>query len=217
MKDKAVLVFSGGPDSTTVLYMALRKGFEVFPLTFDYGQLAKMEIKCARSLSKRLGLKLRVVNLRSVGCLYAGATSLVDPNIPITSSFTKPIIVPFRNGIMLSIAVAYAECIGASRIFYGAQGSDAKNYPDCRLAFARAFESAAQLGTESKIVFEAPIIHLEKPQVLQLGKELGVPYGQTWSCYKEGEKHCGVCESCRNRKNAFAEAGIPDPTTYLIE
>ena len=215
MKEKAVVIFSGGPDSTTVLYLAMKRGYDVFPITFDYGQLAKKEIECATLISNKLGLTSRTVDLSGIACLYAGASSLIDPSIPITRDFTKPIIVPFRNGIMLSIAVAYAECLGATHIFYGAQGSDSKNYPDCRKEFARAFESAAQLGTDSKISVEAPLTAMEKSKVLLLGKTLGVPFGLTWSCYRPGERHCGVCEACQNRKKGFAEAGIHDPTEYL--
>lgn len=214
---KAVVVFSGGPDSSTALYLAIDKGFEVFPITFNYGQLAGKEVECAKELCRRLGLKWMMVDLRDLGKLYAGTTSLVDPSIPITREFTKPIIVPFRNGIMLAIAVAYAESVGAKKVFYGAHGSDAANYPDCREQFARAFEAAAQLGTDSKITVEAPLVKMSKSELLEVGQKLGVPFELTWSCYLSGELHCGECESCQNRKKAFAEAGIRDPTRYAKE
>jgi len=211
---KAVVVFSGGPDSTTVLYLTLKRGFQVFPLTFDYGQLAKREIEHARTIAEGLGLKLLVVDLSTMKEIYAGSTSIVDEKIPITKEFTAPIIVPFRNGIMLSVAVAYAQSIGASHVFYGAQGSDAANYPDCRPSFVEAFEEAARRGTDTGIEIEAPLAALKKGEVIKLGAELGVPFELTWSCYREGENHCGVCESCNNRRRAFAEAGIRDPTVY---
>ena len=214
MKAKAVVVFSGGPDSATALYIALKRGFEVFPITFDYWQLARKEIECAREMSKMLGLNWVLIDLSSVGKFYSGKTSLVDPSKPITSEFSKPIIVPFRNGVMLSIAVAFAESLGAERVFYGAQGSDAKHYPDCRGTFVKAFESAARFGTDSKISIEAPLITLKKSGVLKLGEELGVPFEMTWSCYSQRRKHCGECESCNNRKQAFTDAGIEDPTEY---
>jgi 7-cyano-7-deazaguanine synthase len=214
MKAKAVVVFSGGPDSATALYIALKKGFEVFPITFDYGQLARREIECAREISKMLKLGLILIDLTNFGKIYSGKTSLVDPSKPITSEFSEPIIVPFRNGVMLSIAVAYADSIGAERVFYGAQGSDAKHYPDCRENFVEAYESAARLGTNSKISIEAPLITLKKGEVFKLGKELGVPFEMTWSCYSQNMKHCGKCESCNNRKRAFADADIKDPTEY---
>jgi 7-cyano-7-deazaguanine synthase len=211
---KAVVVFSGGPDSTTVLYLALKRGFQVFPLTFDYGQLAEREIEHARVIAERLGLRLLAVDLAAMKGIYSGSTSLVDESIPITEEFTSPIIVPFRNGIMLAIAVAYAQSIGATHVFYGAQGSDAAHYPDCRPSFVEAFREAARRGTDSEIEIEAPLASMKKSEVIKLGTELGVPFKLTWSCYRQGERHCGVCESCNNRKRAFLEAGIKDPTMY---
>jgi len=211
---KAVVVFSGGPDSTTVLYLALKRGFQVFPLTFDYGQLAEREIEHARAIAERLGLRLLAVDLAAMKGIYSGSTSLVDERIPITEEFTSPIIVPFRNGIMLAIAVAYAQSIGATHVFYGAQGSDAAHYPDCRPSFVEAFREAARRGTDSEIEIEAPLASMKKSEVIKLGTELGVPFKLTWSCYRQGERHCGVCESCNNRKRAFLEAGIKDPTMY---
>ncbi|MBM5805873.1 MAG: 7-cyano-7-deazaguanine synthase QueC [Candidatus Verstraetearchaeota archaeon] len=211
---KAVVVSSGGPDSTTVLYLALKRGFQVFPLTFDYGQLAEREIEHARSIAERLGLRLLAVDLAAMKGVYSGSTSLVDERIPITEEFTSPIIVPFRNGIMLAIAVAYAQSIGATHVFYGAQESDAAHYPDCRPSFVEAFREAARRGTDSEIEIEAPLASMKKSEVIKLGTELGVPFKLTWSCYRQGERHCGVCESCNNRKRAFLEAGIRDPTMY---
>jgi len=211
---KAVVVFSGGLDSATALYEVLSRGFDASTITFDYGQLARKEIECAREISKRLGLKWLLIDLSSVRKVYAGTTSLVDKNIPITKKFTQSLIVPFRNGIMLALAVAYAESIGAAHIFYGAQGSDASNYPDCRMDFVDAFQKAAGLGTGSNIIIEAPLINMKKSEVLKLGAKLGVPFELTWSCYRKGEKHCGVCESCVNRKKAFEEAGIIDKVEY---
>jgi 7-cyano-7-deazaguanine synthase len=123
--------------------------------------------------------------------------------------------VPFRNAIFLSTAVAYAVAIGAMRIFYGAQGSDAPYYPDCRKEFYESFQSAARLGTGQDLVIEAPFSQMSKSALVKLGSQLGVPFGLTWSCYLNGQKHCGKCESCTNRKKAFAEAGLKDPAEYV--
>ncbi|MBC7112854.1 MAG: 7-cyano-7-deazaguanine synthase QueC [Candidatus Methanomethyliales bacterium] len=216
MEKKAVVIFSGGPDSTTLLYLTIKRGYRAYPITFDYGQIAKKEIESAEKIAGSLGLDLKKVDLSVLKDIYIGSTSLVDEKIPITREFSKQLVVPFRNGLMLSFAVAYAQSIGAKYIFYGAQGSDEPYYPDCRSSFVRVFQRAARLGTDTKILIKAPLIKMKKSEVIKLGRELGVPFEMTWSCYKGGERHCGVCESCINRKKAFLEAGVPDPTNYEI-
>lgn len=213
--ERAVVVVSGGLDSTTVLYYALERGFSAFPVTFDYGQIARAEIRSAEAVSRRLGLPWRLVDLSGLSDLYMGATSLVDRGIEITREFSRPIIVPFRNAVLLSAAVAYADSIGARLVLYGAHASDAENYPDCRREFVEAMERAARLGTGSDISIEAPLLSLKKSEVVRLGARLGVPFELTWSCYRDGEVHCGSCESCENRRRAFIEAGVKDPTEYL--
>jgi 7-cyano-7-deazaguanine synthase len=123
-------------------------------------------------------------------------------------------VVPFRNAIFLSIAVSYAAGLGAHRIFYGAHGADAEFYPDCRQKFYKSLEQTARLGTEMNIYIEAPFSGISKSELIKIGTALSVPFQLTWSCYLDGEKHCGKCESCMNRKKAFKEAEIPDPTEY---
>ena len=214
-KGKCVVVFSGGPDSSTVAYWAKDQGYEVFAMTCKYGQIATKEVECATRIAAELGVSLKVIDLSSLKQIFSGVTSLVDANIPLTSSFSGPIIVPFRNAIFLSTAVAYAVAIGAMRIFYGAQGSDAQFYPDCRKEFYESFQSAARLGTGQDLVIEAPFSQMSKSALVKLGSQLGVPFGLTWSCYLNGQKHCGKCESCTNRKKAFAEAGLKDPAEYV--
>ncbi|MDI9644421.1 MAG: 7-cyano-7-deazaguanine synthase QueC [Candidatus Verstraetearchaeota archaeon] len=211
---RAVVVISGGLDSTTLLYYVLDKGFEALPITFDYGQIARAEIRSAEAISRRLGLKWMLVDLSGLSEIYKGATSLVDRKLEITGSFSRQIVVPFRNGVLLSVAVAYAQAVGAGHVFYGAQGSDIENYPDCRPEFVEAMERAARLGTGSGVSIRAPLSSMKKSEVVRLGNRLGVPFGLTWSCYRDSEKHCGICESCNNRKRAFAEAGVSDPTEY---
>jgi 7-cyano-7-deazaguanine synthase len=155
------------------------------------------------------------VDLGSLKDIFTGVTALCDKNIELTSTFTQPIIVPFRNAIFLSVAVAYAVSIGAAEVFYGAQGSDETFYPDCRKEFYESFENAARLGTGAEIRIEAPFNDLQKSEVIKVGMQLGVPFELTWSCYRGKEKHCGTCESCVNRKNAFKQAKIRDPTEYI--
>jgi len=212
--EKCVAVLSGGPDSSTVAYWAKKQGYEVYAITYNYGQRAVKEIEYACRIAERLGIPIKVVNLSSLKEIFEGATSLCDEKIPVTESFSQPLIVPFRNAIFLSIAVAYAMSIGATRVFYGAQASDRPFYPDCRREFYKSFEQAAKLGTERNITVEAPFSGIPKSEIIKIGFKLGVPFDLTWSCYLNGERHCGRCESCLNRKRAFEEAKMPDPTEY---
>ena len=213
-KEKFVVVLSGGPDSATVAYWAKKQGYAVHVITFKYGQIATKEVDCAKRIARKLAAPINVVNLSSLKDVFGDVTSLCNAYIPMTSSFSQPIIVPFRNGIFLSVAVSYASSIFANKIFYGAHGSDEPFYPDCRREFYKAFEKAACQGTGTEITIEAPFSDRSKAEIIKAGAELGVPFNLTWSCYRDGLKHCGKCESCVNRKKAFAGAGIPDPTDY---
>jgi 7-cyano-7-deazaguanine synthase len=213
-KAKCVVVLSGGPDSSTVAYWAKSQEYDVYALTFKYGQIAEKETDCARKIALELTVPHKIIDLSSLKTIFGGVTSLCDEAITMTSGFSETIIVPFRNAIFLSVAVAYAVSIGADRILYGAQGSDEQFYPDCRKEFYKAFEKAAQLGTCRPISIEAPFSNMRKSELLRIGAELGVPLQNTWSCYRDGATHCGKCESCVNRRNAFRESGVFDPTEY---
>lgn len=214
-REKCVVILSGGPDSSTVAYWAKKQGYDAYAITYKYGQIATKEVEHAAKIAKILGIPIKSIDLSSLGEIFAGVTSLCDEGIPMTASFSQPIIVPFRNAIFLSTAVAYAVSIGATKILYGAQGSDEQFYPDCRKEFYKSFERAARLGTERDIIVEAPFSDLPKSATIKKGSELEVPFHLTWSCYLNGTKHCGRCESCINRKRAFKEAAIPDPTEYM--
>jgi len=213
-KEKCVVVLSGGLDSSTVAYWAKKEGYDVHAITFRYGQIATKEVESAERIAKELGAPIKVVDLSSLREIFTGVTSLCDESIPMTSSFSQPIIVPFRNGILLSVAIAYAEVLGATRVFYGAQGSDEQFYPDCRKEFYKSFETTARLGTDRDIVIEAPFSQISKSDLVKIGTALGVPYYLTWSCYLNGARHCGRCESCANRRKAFEQTEIADPTEY---
>jgi 7-cyano-7-deazaguanine synthase len=208
-------VLSGGPDSTVVAYWARKQGYEVHALAFKYGQIAEKEVKYANLIAEKLDIPIKIIDLGSLKDVFTGVTALCDKNIGLTPTFTQLIIVPFRNAIFLSVAVAYAISIGSAEVFYGAQGSDDPFYPDCRKEFYKSFENTARLGTGAEIRIEAPFSNLQKSEVLKIGMQLGVPFELTWSCYRGEEKHCGICESCVNRKNAFKEAKIDDPTEYI--
>jgi 7-cyano-7-deazaguanine synthase len=214
-REKCIVVLSGGPDSTVVAYWAKSKGYEVYGLTFNYGQISMTEVKQASTIAEKLEIPIKIIDLSSLKKVFTGVTSLVDNNIQMTSTFTQPIIVPFRNAIFLSVAVAYAISINSKKIYYGAQGSDAAFYPDCRKEFYESFEQTARLGTDKEIEIEAPFSNIPKSEIIKLGTKLGVPFHLTWSCYLNLPKHCGKCESCINRKNAFKQSGITDPTEYI--
>src|SRR3989337_2481088 len=214
MTEKCVVVLSGGPDSATVAYWAKKQGYAVHAITFKYGQIALREVDSARKIAEKIDAPIKVVDLSSLTEVFGEVTSLCNENISMTSSFSQPIIVPFRNAIFLSVAVSYANSICVNKIFYGAQGSDEPFYPDCRREFYKAFEKAACLGTGTEITIEAPFSDKPKSETIKAGAELGVPFELTWSCYRNGQKHCGKCESCVNRKKAFVGVGIPDPTEY---
>jgi 7-cyano-7-deazaguanine synthase len=213
-KPKSVVVLSGGPDSAVVAYWAKKEGYELYPITFNYGQIAVKETVSAQKIAESLAIKTKIVDLSALKEVFGDVTSLCNTSIPLTSEFSQPIIVPFRNGIFLSVAVSYAVSVGADKIFYGAHGSDEPFYPDCRREFYEAFEKAAQQGTDESISIQAPFSGKDKSEVIMKGAELGVPFELTWSCYRDAEKHCGSCESCINRKKAFQKAGIRDPTKY---
>lgn len=212
---KCVVVLSGGPDSSVVAYWAKSQGYDVHCLSFKYGQIADKETKHARLIAQSLGVPIKVIDMNNLKELFMGVTSLCDRDIALTSTFSQPIIVPFRNAIFLSISVAYAAGICAQTIFYGAHGSDAKFYPDCREEFYKSMEQTARLGTEMNIEIKAPFSGIPKSELIKIGSSLGVPFQLTWSCYLDGELHCGKCESCVNRRNAFKESGVADPTEYV--
>jgi 7-cyano-7-deazaguanine synthase len=211
---KAVIVLSGGPDSATVAFWAKAQGYDIYPITFNYGQIAIKETEAAQKIAQKLGTKTKIIDLSALKDIFNNATSLINRDIPLTGEFSTPIIVPFRNAIFLSIAVAYAVTLGADKIFYGAQGSDEPFYPDCRREFYEAFEKAARLGTCQEVKIEAPFSGSKKSELIAEGAKLGVPFDLTWSCYLDGDIHCGKCESCVNRKKSFKDASIQDPTLY---
>ena len=211
---KCVIVLSGGPDSATVAYWAKAHGYQIYPITFNYGQIAVKETKVAQQIASALGTTTKIINLSALKEIFGDVTSLCNADIPLTEKFSAPIIVPFRNAVFLSVAVAYAVAVGADKIFYGAQGSDEPFYPDCRREFYEAFEKAARLGTGGEIIIKAPFSGGKKSDLIREGAKLGVPFELTWSCYRDEAKHCGRCESCLNRKRAFQEARVADPTNY---
>lgn len=216
MTEKAVCIISGGPDSAIASALVQeQRGADLYAITFIYGQQGTREIMFSNYVAEWLGVKEhKIVDLRSLGEIF-GRIPLLDPMVEMPSQFKPSLIVPFRNGIFISVAAAWAESIGAEIIVYGAHGSD-EPYPDCTPDFVDAMERALQSGTGSGILISAPLINLSKAEAFKEGQRLGLPFDETWSCYALSVSHCGTCESCRNRKQAFIDAGIPDPTYYMV-
>jgi len=220
-KQKSVVLLSGGLDSATTLAIALDDGYEVYALSFDYGQKHSRELESAKKIAKHYNVKHKIMKID-----FSWAKSaLTDKKIKIPESRKKigkniPVTyVPARNMVMLSFALAYAETINADAVFIGANAIDYSGYPDCRPEFYKAFQKAASLGTkkgaESKpIQIKYPLINMTKSKIIKKGMELGVPYHLTWSCYKGKKKACGVCDSCILRLKGFKEAGYDDPIEY---
>lgn len=221
---KAVILLSGGLDSSTVLYQVLSEGFECYGISFDYQQRHQKELKSSSLLAQKAGIQHQIVkfDLRKWGGSALTDDSLELPrdrslesmseNIPIT-------YVPARNTIFLSFALAYAETINAEYVYIGVNALDYSGYPDCRSDYIQAMQEVFRLGTKQgrsgkPILIKTPLINLKKTEIIQLGNRLEVPWELTWSCYAGEEVACGVCDSCRLRLAAFAELGLKDPIPY---
>ena len=217
---KAVVLVSGGLDSATALAIALDRGFDCHALSVDYGQRHESELIAARRVTAALGVPLLILplDLRAIG----GSALTDDIDVPEEATEGIPVTyVPARNTVMLSLALGYAEVLGADDIFIGVNAVDYSGYPDCRPEFIAAFQSMARLATRAGVegartTIHAPLIDLTKADIIRRGTELGVDYSLTVSCYQadaEG-RACGRCDSCRIRRDGFAAAGVPDPTAY---
>ena len=220
---KAIILHSGGLDSTTCLYWAMHQGYECVCLNIAYGQRHKKERDCCRKICKNLKVKLIEINLnlpwlKEVTSLVGGSkVSIPNESLAQIKSIGRlpSTYVPARNLIFASIAASLADSIGASAIVLGANSVDYSGYPDCRPRFYVPLERAIFEGTRSavggpRIAVLTPLLKLSKAQIAQLGAELGVPFALTWSCYRGGQKPCGKCDACRLRKAGFEKAGIKD-------
>lgn len=218
---KAIVLLSGGLDSSTALYAAKNEGFEeLYALTFEYGQKHDREIRSASAIARTAGVKEhKIVRLMLNG--WKGS-SLTDPDLEIKDGNAgrtdiPDTYVPARNMVFLSVAASYADALEITDIFIGVSETDYSGYVDCREEFIRSMERTINLGTvlgaekKRRITLHAPFLHMTKADEVKLGMRLGVDFGKTWSCYRGGEKPCGTCDSCLLRARAFAEAGIADP------
>lgn len=225
MKKKAVVLVSGGLDSTTVLAMAQAQGYSCYTISFDYGQRHRAELVAAENTAKALGAvehKVVTLDLRAIG-----GSALTDDAIDVPEDDPGGIpvtYVPARNTVFLSIALGWAEVLGAEAIWIGVNAVDYSGYPDCRAEYIQAFQAMANLATKAGVEgrpleIKTPLLHLSKANIIREGMALGVDYGLTVSCYQANNKGeaCGLCDSCRLRKAGFDEAGVPDPTQYAVK
>jgi 7-cyano-7-deazaguanine synthase len=219
---KAVVLLSGGMDSATVLAIAIQQGFECYALSFQYGQRHGAELQAARRVAENMAVKAYC--LFPIDLAAFGGSALTDTTIDVPDRPVKgipPTYVPARNTVFLSVAVGWAEVLGAKDIYIGVNAIDYSGYPDCRPEFIKAFERVANLGTKAGIKgdrfrIHTPLIEWTKAEIIQKGKELGVDYALTVSCYAADNdgRACGKCDACRLRAKGFDEAGIEDPTPY---
>lgn len=219
----AIVLLSGGLDSATCLAIARSEGFAPYCLSFDYGQRHRAELEAAARVAVALGAREHRTVRLDIG--QFGGSALTDSSIAVPTDGVQPGIpvtyVPARNTIMLSFALAWAEVLAARDIFVGVNAVDYSGYPDCRPEYIAAFEHMANLATKSAVEglhlkIHAPLLDLPKAGIIRRGTDLGVDYGLTVSCYQAdgAGRACGVCDSCRLRKEGFAAAGLPDPTPY---
>lgn len=217
---KAVVILSGGLDSTTCMGVAKEAGYDIYPITFHYGQRHDREIENAKNVACYFNVaEHKVFSLEFLKEI--GGSSLTDQSLEVNQEGVGEDVpntyVPGRNTIFLSIAASYAEAIGAEKIYVGVSAVDYSGYPDCRPEFIDAMQQTIFQGTNADptITIEAPLIDLSKGDTVKLGMELNVPYHLTTSCYLGGEEACGECDSCRLRLQGFEEAGATDPIIYM--
>ena len=225
MVKKAVCLLSGGLDSCVTSFIAKEKGFEIYALSFRYGQIHKKELSCSKKIAEAVGAKKHITldidfnKIAGSSLLTASQDSINDHDLKNVGRDIPSTYVPARNTVFLSLALAYAETIDADAIFLGANAVDFSGYPDCRPKYINAYQNMANLATKRgvegrSIKIETPLLHFTKSEIVKTGLKLAVPFENTWSCYRGNEKACGRCDSCVLRLKGFKDAGIGDPISY---
>ena len=225
MPARAVVLLSGGLDSSTVLAIALSKGREVHALTVDYGQRHRKEVDAAKRVAKHFSVRQH--KILKIDLTQIGGSALTDERVAVPEGRAReemtrgiPVTyVPARNTILLGVGLAFAESIDADEIYIAANAVDYSGYPDCRPEFYDAFREVARLGTKRgvegrPIRIHTPLLRMTKADIVRTGAKLGVPFALTWSCYQGRARACGVCDSCQLRRKGFREAGLEDPVPY---
>jgi 7-cyano-7-deazaguanine synthase len=214
---RTALIYSGGVDSTVLLAHLLAEGREVHCLSVDYGQRHRRELEAARAICAHYGVDHRLADLRALAPLFGSNALTGGVKVPeghYEEESMKATVVPNRNMLLISVATAWAVSLRAESVAYGAHGGDHAIYPDCRPEFAEALDRAVRLADWHEVRLERPFVKMDKAAIVRRGAELDVPFGLTWSCYVGGERHCGKCGTCVERKEAFRLAGVDDPTDY---
>lgn len=217
VKEKVVVILSGGMDSTTLLYDVKKQGYDVYALSFDYNQKHAKELQCAMKTCEKLGIFQRVVDLKVLNELAPSALTRENIEVPeghYTDENMKITVVPNRNMVMLALATSYAIGIKATKVYYGAHAGDHEIYFDCRESFVESMRISILHCDKNIIKLEVPYIGIDKGDIAIKGKELEVDYSLTWTCYKGMLKACGKCGSCVERLEAFGKAGVKDPLEY---
>jgi len=225
MVKKAVCLISGGLDSCVTSFIAKNNGYEIYALSFNYGQLHEKELFCTNKVAQAVGAKEHIifdVDFQKFGgssLLHKSSFSIQDHDLRDIGKSIPSTYVPARNTVFLSLALAYAETIDADAIFIGANAVDYSGYPDCRSEYIQAYKKMADLATKKgvegrPIKIEAPLLHLTKSEIIKKGLKLKAPLSDTWSCYRGEKKACGRCDSCLLRLKGFKDAGTEDPLEY---
>lgn len=212
-------LFSGGLDSTVLLYELASRNEAIGAVSILYGQRHKREVRSARLIARLLDINHIVIDLSALAGALSGASSQIGQAVPVpeghySAENMRTTVVPNRNMILLAAAAGIAIANGYERVAYAAHAGDHAIYPDCRPAFAQAMKEALALAHEPPVMLHAPFLYLSKAELVAMGHVRGVPFAETWSCYKGEEVHCGRCGTCVERREAFAIAGIDDPTEY---
>jgi len=225
MVKKAVCLLSGGLDSCVVSFIAAEKGFDIYALSLNYGQLHKKEVTCTKKIVEAVGAKKHIIldvdfnKIADSSLLNTSQDSIDNHDLKDVGRDIPSTYVPARNTVFLSLALAYAETIDADAIYLGINAVDFSGYPDCRPNYIKAYQKMANLATKrgiegNPIGVEAPLLHLTKSEITKTGQNLKVPFENTWSCYRGKNKACGHCDSCVLRLKGFKDAGLKDPISY---
>ena len=217
MTEKAVVIYSGGMDSFTVLNKAVFEGLEVYALTFDYGQKHVKEVDFARNVCSEMGITHKIIDITAINELISGSSLTSNIEVPeghYADENMKSTVVPNRNMILLSLAVGYATSIKASKVYFGAHGGDHHVYPDCRPDFVKKMNDVCAVANYDFVEVVTPYLTSNKTEILRDGLKMNLDYSLTWTCYNGREKACGRCGSCVERLEAFEENQAKDPLAY---